>query len=82
MTDQRKALFDELEYYITETEVEHKIQLSGRLPTVAEYWAFRRGTSGVGILIALIESVPITHEQHMTTLVAPPSRRCPCSSQA
>jgi hypothetical protein len=49
------VLYDELEFYITHTRVEQEVHLSGRIPSIAEFWAFRLGSGACGVLFATIE---------------------------
>jgi hypothetical protein len=48
-------VYDEIEFYITHTVLEQKVQLSGRIPFVAEFWSYRIGCGGAGVLFATIE---------------------------
>ncbi|QSZ31558.1 hypothetical protein DSL72_001125 [Monilinia vaccinii-corymbosi] len=52
---QRQLLFEQLIFYIDCSEMEQRVRLSGKLPTVQEYWHFRMGTSAVGVTLAVNE---------------------------
>lgn len=54
-TAQRKRLLDELTRFLEHSKKEQTIRLSGRIPTIEEYWDFRMGTSAVGIAVACVE---------------------------
>ena len=41
--------------FLAKSQHEQEIRLSGRIPTVAEYWSFRMGTSAVGVGVAALE---------------------------
>ena len=53
--DQRRTFLNEILYFIEMTQVEQHIRLSLRLPTVAEYWHYRLGTSAARVASALID---------------------------
>jgi hypothetical protein len=48
-------LCDELAYYLAACDVEQDLGHQGRVPTVAEYWAYRHGVGAIGFNSAGIE---------------------------
>ena len=59
--EQRKRFLKEIVQFLAGSQREQEVRLSGRIPTVDEYWAFRVGTSAVGVGVAALEyrtSVP------------------------
>ncbi|TAQ88585.1 hypothetical protein B7494_g3094 [Chlorociboria aeruginascens] len=73
--EQRQMVFEELKYYIHTTQTEQEIKLSGRIPSVKEYWKARMGTSAVGVCEAVVEyahkiraSRDVTHDPLMKAL--------------
>ena len=36
-------------------QMEQYIRLAGRLPTLKEYWSYRRGSCCIGMVVAMIE---------------------------
>jgi hypothetical protein len=54
---QRRVFFEEVRRFVEMTQREQEIRLSGRIPSVGEYWEYRMGTSAVGTLMGLIEYV-------------------------
>jgi hypothetical protein len=55
MSDQRKRFLDEMTRFLEHSKQEQQIRLSGRIPSIDEYWHFRMGTSAVGIAVAALE---------------------------
>ena len=55
--DQCQRLYDEIEYFMSKSEVEQKVVLSGQVPTLSNYWKFRMGTSAVRVALAVNEYV-------------------------
>ena len=53
--EQRRVFFEEVRRFVEMTQREQEIRLSGRIPSVGEYWEYRMGTSAVGTLMGLIE---------------------------
>ena len=47
--------FNETRFYIEMSEREQKTRLSGKVPTLQEYWETRRGSGAVGMCVALME---------------------------
>lgn len=53
--DQLRSFLDELEYFVVMTEVEQFCSLRDNLPSVDEYLQRRKGSSAVGVCLALTE---------------------------
>ncbi|KAI4120661.1 MAG: hypothetical protein LQ338_006850 [Usnochroma carphineum] len=53
--EQRKRFFKEIVLFLAKSQHEQEIRLSGRIPSIEEYRAFRMGTSAVGVGIAALE---------------------------
>ncbi|KAF2655196.1 terpenoid synthase [Lophiostoma macrostomum CBS 122681] len=51
----REIVYQEMAFYMETSETEQRIRLSGRIPTVTEFWDFRLGSSAVGVCLALNE---------------------------
>ncbi|RAL64505.1 hypothetical protein DID88_001980 [Monilinia fructigena] len=52
---QRQILLEELLFFMDCSEIEQRVRLSEKLPTVEEYWRCRMGTSAVGVTTAMNE---------------------------
>jgi len=50
-----QAFLDEMMLFLEMSRSEQEVQLSGRIPTVEEYWVYRMGTSAVGVVVSLTE---------------------------
>lgn len=55
--EQRRFLLNEIEFFVKMAELEQRVQMSDRLPTVEEYRRRRMGTSAVAVCIAITELV-------------------------
>jgi hypothetical protein len=55
MTDQIMCFVDEIEHYMECQQREQARKLTGKIPTVAQYWDTRLGTSAVPTMLALME---------------------------
>lgn len=55
MADQRKRFFAEVEYLVSNTVKEQEVHMSGRVPSLDEYYEFRFGTIGMDNWLTLIE---------------------------
>ena len=55
--EQRQEFFGEMQFYIKMCELEQEVRLTGRTPTMEEYWQWRMGTGAVGACTAMIEYV-------------------------
>jgi hypothetical protein len=51
----RELVYQEMAFYMETSETEQRIRLSGRIPSVTEFWDFRLGSSAVGVCLALNE---------------------------
>jgi hypothetical protein len=49
------VIFDEIEQFVTSMGGIQDLLLSGRLPSIDEYWTLRNSSSAIGVGIALIE---------------------------
>ncbi|KAF1817442.1 terpenoid synthase [Eremomyces bilateralis CBS 781.70] len=52
---QRQRYYDEMIQFLAHSQVEQEIRLRVQIPGIDEYWAFRMGTSAVGIAVAAVE---------------------------
>ena len=43
--------------FIQMSEVEQNTRLSGRIPTLNEYWTCRMGTSAVGVCLGMLDYI-------------------------
>ncbi len=41
--------------FLAKSQREQELRLSGKIPSIEEYWAFRMGTSAVGVGVAALE---------------------------
>ena len=54
-SDQIMCFVNEIDYYMRCQQREQARKLTGKIPTVAEYWETRLGTSAVTCMLALYE---------------------------
>ena len=57
LTEERREMLREIEFFIEMSEAEQRTRLSDYLPTVKEYQHLRMGTGAVGPCLALTEYV-------------------------
>ncbi len=53
--EQRRTFFDEMAVFLEMSQLEQEYRLGDKVPTVAEYWICRMGTSAVGPCMAVVE---------------------------
>ncbi|KAI9760260.1 MAG: hypothetical protein M4579_001774 [Chaenotheca gracillima] len=53
--EQRQRFMDQMSFFIEMSEVEQQVRMSGRIPTIKEYWDIRMGTSAVGVCLAMLD---------------------------
>ncbi|KAL9115819.1 MAG: hypothetical protein Q9227_000187 [Pyrenula ochraceoflavens] len=63
--NQRERFFRAIVHFIMMTQKEQEMRLSDRIPSLAEYWSYRMGTSGVYTAMALVEYSTMSHLPRM-----------------
>ena len=55
VTEQRQRFLDNMKVYIQGSRVEQELRISGRVPTIEEYWDYRMRSSAVDVTSSMTE---------------------------
>ena len=54
-TDQRQRFLNNMKVFIQGSRVEQELRISGRVPTMEEYWGYRMSSSAVDVTSSMTE---------------------------
>lgn len=55
VTEQRQRFLNNMKVYIQGSRVEQELRISGRVPTIEEYWDYRLRSSAVDVTSSMTE---------------------------